>query len=109
MEPADILTVYDRYQRREVTHPTMRLEVVSGIVRQINEVGTTSTVIFSDLPPADLDDAVQAQIAYFSRIGHELEWKVYTHDRPADLRDRLAVHGFVAADPEALMVLDLEA
>jgi GNAT superfamily N-acetyltransferase len=109
MDPADILALYDRYQRREVTHPTMRREVVDGVVRQINEAGTSSTIIFSDLAPADLDHAIQTQIAYFSRLGHELEWKVYTHDRPPDLRERLAAHEVVAADPEALMVLDLEA
>jgi GNAT superfamily N-acetyltransferase len=35
-------------------------------------------------------------------------WKVYDHDRPADLRQRLAARGLVVEDPEALVVLDLE-
>ena len=109
MLPSEILELFDRDQRREVTHPAMRREAVGGVVRQINEAGRSSTIIYSDLDPGGLDDAVQAQIAYFSRIGHELEWKVYTHDRPADLRERLAAYGFTAGDPEALMVLDLEA
>ncbi len=109
MEADDLLALFDRYQRREVAYPTMRREVADGVARQINTAGGTSTIIFSDLSPTDLDDAIEAEIAYFSRLGHELEWKAYTHDRPADLRERLAAHGFAIADPEALMALDLEA
>ena len=45
--------------------------------------------------------------AFFGPRG-KVEWKVYAHDEPADLRDRLVANGFEAEEPEALMVLHLE-
>jgi hypothetical protein len=45
--------------------------------------------------------------AYFAKLGHELEWKAYSHDSPADLIGRLRAHGFVIDELEAIVVLDL--
>jgi GNAT superfamily N-acetyltransferase len=44
--------------------------------------------------------------AYFGSLG-KVEWKVFAHDQPPDLRQRLVDHGFEVEEPEAVMVLDL--
>jgi hypothetical protein len=41
-------------------------------------------------------------------IRQGFEWKVYDHDEPPDLKERLAAHGFTVEEAEAIMVLDLE-
>ncbi len=51
--------------------------------------------------------AVRVQAEYFRQRGLPLEWKVYAHDRPANLSAALDAAGFAAAEPETLMVLDL--
>jgi GNAT superfamily N-acetyltransferase len=65
-------------------------------------------LIYSRLDPHAVDAAIEEQIAYFERLGREFEWKVYSHDLPDDLKERLARRGFETEDEEALVVLDLE-
>lgn len=55
-----------------------------------------------------MDAAIEETVAFFSAQGSSFEWKVYDHDQPADMRQRLAARGFVIEPPEALLVLDLE-
>ena len=50
---------------------------------------------------------IRDEVAYFDDLGHDLEWKLYAHDTPANLGDLLVAHSFVAEDPEAIMVLDV--
>ncbi|HWQ08565.1 MAG TPA: GNAT family N-acetyltransferase, partial [Holophaga sp.] len=38
----------------------------------------------------------------------DFEWKLYGHDTPDDLRQRLLAHGLEAEPPESLLVLDLQ-
>src|SRR5690606_24536833 len=54
------------------------------------------------------DEVIREQIAYFEGIGQDFEWKLYDHDSPPDLKDRLVAHGFEVEEPEALLVLDLK-
>src|SRR5205823_5221619 len=49
------------------------------------------------------------QIAYFESLGHEFEWKVFSHDRPSDMVERLRLRGFDIDEPEAIVVLDIDA
>lgn len=55
----------------------------------------------------DVDGAIARQVEHFRRLRHAFEWKLYDHDRPADLPARLARAGFVAGGPETLVVLEL--
>lgn len=64
-------------------------------------------VVYSQLASADVDAVIEEQIAYFSALGFNFEWKWYSHDEPPDLPDRLIAHGFEPEDPESLMVFDL--
>ena len=52
-------------------------------------------VIFSRLEAANVDEINREQVAYFEGLGQDFEWKVYDYDRPSDLKDRLAAHGFI--------------
>jgi GNAT superfamily N-acetyltransferase len=63
------------------------------------------------LDEATADETIDKEIAYFKRLGlaDHFEWKVFGYDAPADLKDRLAARGFVAEDPDAVLILDLSA
>jgi GNAT superfamily N-acetyltransferase len=63
----------------------------------------------SDLRGVDLEAAVREQVAYFASIGHDLEWKVFAHDTPAELADSLVALGFIAEPEETIVYLDLSA
>ncbi|SCL29456.1 Acetyltransferase (GNAT) domain-containing protein [Micromonospora nigra] len=51
-----------------------------------------------------LDALIDRQVAAFRARGEAVEWKLYAHDEPADLPDRLRAAGFVPEDEETVMV-----
>jgi GNAT superfamily N-acetyltransferase len=108
MDRAELLKIFDREQRMEWTAPNSRREQSGGVVRNIIPSENSGFISYSALDQASVDAEIEAQIDYFRGLGYDFEWKVYDHDRPADLRQRLAAHGLVIEDPEALVVLDLE-
>lgn len=108
MSLAALRELYDADQRRGVEYAGTRREEGPGVVRLIDLAGEQGVVIFSALDEATADGAIAAEKGYFERLGQDLEWKLYSHDRPADLRERLAVQGFEIDEAEAIMVLDLE-
>ena len=62
---------------------------------------------YSSLDETCADAEIDTQVAYFQSQGMPLSWKVFDHDRPSDLRQRLAAHGFTLEKPNALMILDM--
>jgi hypothetical protein len=102
-----ILALYDREQRIEIEPPGTRREVDDGIVRLIDLNAHRSCIVYSCLTEERISGGIQREVDRFEKLGHDFEWKVYSHDTPADLKDRLAARGFVAEETEAIMVLDL--
>jgi GNAT superfamily N-acetyltransferase len=111
MNADQILALYDKEQRREVEYFDVRRQVTPHVVRLVSlweKEDTGGAVIYSRLNEANVEDVIHAEIAYFESIGHDFEWKVYDHDTPADLKERLLAHGFEAEEPEAIVALDLQ-
>jgi GNAT superfamily N-acetyltransferase len=106
----DLLAAFDRRLRAtaEPDEPGARIERTGGVLRQ---VGATPSdwhgIVHSDLDAATADAAIQAQIAYFRTLGADFEWKLYSHDRPADLATRLHAAGFTPDAPETLFVAEI--
>lgn len=107
MDTKTILALYDEEQRINVTFPGVRKEFHPHVIRYISEAGDLHFILYSQLEGANVDAVIAEEQAYFGPLG-EVEWKVYAHDRPADLRGRLGTHGFAIGEPEAIMVLDLK-
>jgi hypothetical protein len=109
MDRFQMIDLYDRDQRIQVEYPDMRREATPHVVRHIDTAGTGGgVVIFSRLEAANADELIREQVSYFEGLGQDFEWKVYDYDRPLDLKDRLAAHGFIIEEAEAIMVLDLQ-
>lgn len=109
MKSGDILHLYDAELRRKVEITRMRREELPGVVRYIEEGNQGGFVSWAEMTKANADQVIDEQIAYFTGLVPEFEWKTYGHDQPPDLGKRLANKGFTATDPEALLVMDLEA
>ncbi|HEX6303355.1 MAG TPA: GNAT family N-acetyltransferase [Anaerolineales bacterium] len=109
MNTSQLIALFDQDQRIDVEYPDMRREVTPNVVRHINTSGAgEGMIIYSGLNETNADDVIREQVDYFESIGQDFEWKVYGHDKPPDLKDRLRSYGFTVEDVEAIMVLDLK-
>lgn len=108
METQKILTLFDKEQRIEIEYPDMEKHVLPHVVRFVRPAPGMSFVLYSNVNEETVDAVIEEQIAYFSANGQPFEWKVYAHDQPADLKERLVTYGFEAEDVDAIMVLDVE-
>jgi GNAT superfamily N-acetyltransferase len=112
MQPEGLRALYDQDQRFNVTYPDTRREVVNDvIVRHVQTTGRQlGWILWSHLDADTADTVIDEQLAYFKGLGREFEWKVFSHDQPADLTARLAARGFELREPaDAIMVLDMHA
>lgn len=64
-------------------------------------------ISFSSLPDDIADVIIAEQAAHYRGLATEVEWKVYQHDSPSDLLQRVKRHGFKAGPRETVLVLDL--
>ncbi|MBC7810460.1 MAG: N-acetyltransferase [Burkholderiales bacterium] len=100
--------IYDQEQRMDVIYPDTERMVVPDVVRMIDRAGHEGMVLHSSLTDDNIDAIIEREIAYFTSIGQGFEWKVFEHDYPADLKERLGARGFIIEDEEAILMLDLE-
>jgi GNAT superfamily N-acetyltransferase len=106
MDHATVLALYDRDMRENARPegPGARVERAGAVVRHVSGAQGWNAVLWSDLDAAGADRAIGEQIAYFTGLGRDFEWKLYGHDRPADLGARLTAAGFRAEPEETLMI-----
>lgn len=107
MDDTELLGLFDRQLRREFRgeHPDDLVENSGRVIRHIAAGdGGWCGVIWSDLDEQTADSEIAAQVEHFTALGREFEWKLYEHDRPADLGERLVKAGFRADERESLMM-----
>ncbi|XUL93179.1 GNAT family N-acetyltransferase [Streptomyces galilaeus] len=106
MDHALVLALHDRdlRERARPDGPGARVERTGGVVRQVADADGWNGVLWTDLDETDADAAIAEQIAYFTGLGREFEWKLYGHDLPKDLGQRLTAAGFTAEPQESLMI-----
>ena len=92
METEAILALYDLEQRINIEYPGVRKERRPQVIRYVSETGSLHFILYSRLSGADVEAVIAEEQAYFGPLG-EVEWKVYAHDQPADLRQRLVARG----------------
>jgi len=106
MKGREFLRLIDEH-RQSTTIPGFRRERTIETCRQIDAEGVHSIVLHSRLLPADADRIIEREIGHFRSLGHSFEWKVFEHDTPADLRERLVARGFMIEETQAVLALDL--
>ena len=95
------------HERRHLAYAGEVLEQFPALTRARSTDGASHRIAWSALAPDTADAAIAAEIEHHRRLGVAFEWKLYAHDAPANLRDRLRVHGFSIGPREAVMVFDL--
>lgn len=65
-------------------------------------------ISFSSLANDVADAVIGEEAAHYREQGAHVEWKVYRHDSPPDLLERVERHGFTPGPPETVLVLDLQ-
>lgn len=106
MDHAAVLALYDRDMREgaQPDGPGARIERVGGVVRQVADAQGWNGVVWSDLDDARADEAIAEQIRHYGSLGRTFEWKLYGHDLPIDLGQRLRAAGFTPEPEETLMI-----
>ncbi|MCX5555091.1 GNAT family N-acetyltransferase [Streptomyces sp. NBC_00038] len=109
MDHVAVLALFDRDMREGARPdaPGARIEHVGKVVRQVGTERGWSGVTWSDLDEAIADEVIAEQIRYFTGLGREFEWKLYGHDQPEDLGQRLRDAGLTAQPEETLMIAEL--
>ncbi|MFJ3445858.1 GNAT family N-acetyltransferase [Streptomyces sp. NPDC086081] len=107
MDHAALLALFDR-DLREGARPDgpgdARVERAGAVVRQTACAPGWNGVLWSALDEDTVDAAIAEQVGHYTARGLEFEWKLYGHDRPADLGRRLRAAGFTPEPPETLML-----
>ncbi|MFJ5553198.1 GNAT family N-acetyltransferase [Streptomyces sp. NPDC093225] len=84
------------------------VEATGRVVRQTSPPPGWNAVLWSDLDGTTADAEIAAQVAHYAALdggaGRPFEWKLYSHDGPADLGARLAAAGLEPGEPETMMV-----
>ena len=114
MDRDELLTLFDRQVRFEAIEARYAHEPWPADAPRVmrdwpRDEARWGWVIWSDLDAETADAAIQAQIDFFRARGQSFEWKLFGHDRPADLGARLLRHGFTREEDETVMACDLHA
>jgi len=92
---------------RRTFSPDGVIEVLPLVTRQRSADGRQHCIISSSLTLDNVDSVIAEQIAHYRAMGAGVEWKVYAHDKPADLLQRLSRKSFEIGPMETVLVLDL--
>lgn len=112
MNARQLLAAYDAQLRTDAETPSARTVTRIGPLRLVTFDGGRGFVTYADLAGADAAqigawvEQVQAHFRADPDIT-QVEWKSRGHDRAPGLHEALTTAGFVAAEPESIMLGDL--
>ena len=101
-----ILARFDR-ERRHLPRDGQVIQVLPTLTRLGDAGGLWRLVAWSSLDEATADEAITQEIDHHCRLGVSFEWKLYGHDAPSDMIERLRRRGFAIGEREAVLVFDL--
>lgn len=103
----DLLNKYHKELRVHAQTTGFRREETAHVVRHISEYDDRGFILASELKEKNAKTVIKAEKEYFKQIGQSFEWKLFSYDSPANLKDLLVEEGFEEDEEEALLVLDL--
>jgi hypothetical protein len=103
------LAAYDEQLRTDAETPNATAVTALGPLRLVTFAGGRGFVTYQDLGGADADAIarlVGAALAHYQADPEitQVEWKTRAHDRAPGLHQSLLDHGFVAEEPESIMI-----
>ncbi|MGZ4637543.1 MAG: GNAT family N-acetyltransferase [Actinomycetes bacterium] len=97
---ADDLVSLDR-DRRAAGEPSAH----GHLVREHSPDGAECRIAYSHCTAEEIDGVIRDEVLRADSGGYTLEWKLYGHDTPPGLADRLLAAGFEPNDEESVLVL----
>lgn len=109
MDHVAVLALFDRDMREgaQPDGPGAHVERDGRVVRQVAAEHGWNGVVWSDLDETNADKAIADQVAHYTGLDREFEWKLYGHDLPFDLGQRLRSAGFTPEPEETLMIAEV--
>lgn len=103
-----VLEALDDQLRNRVNHGLNgeTIERAGAVIRCLGPADGWSGIVWSEVDESTADAVIADQLAYFAVHDRPFEWKFYSHDRPADLAERLHAAGLVAEPAEAVLVAE---
>jgi hypothetical protein len=95
------------HERRSLRRDGEGLELRPSVTRIWAADGSHRSVTWSSLSADSADAVIAEEVGHHRRLGKPFEWKLYGHDGPPDLLDRLRRHGFTIGPKESVLVYDL--
>ena len=108
MTPSELLAVYDETLRRNASVAGCVREQTAQSSRYSTASGSLRYVMWHQFSAADTDRCIVEEVSAATGRVTALMWKVYGHDAPTNLGERLLAHGFSDHDPCALMASRVE-
>lgn len=111
MDGPAILAMFDAQMRADPPPETgvERVWARDAAGAVLRTVGAYNFIGWWEIAPDRAAAVAAREAAFFRQLGQEVEWKVFSHDRPAGLGAVLSAAGFVADEPETFLVFDLAA
>jgi len=107
---AATLETYDHNERRHavMVAPGYRLDWNGAVLTMTGPDAEpwSNGIIYSDLDTNTADAMIAAQVQYFKTLRRGFEWKLFDHDEPWDLAERLRRAGSRPEPAETLVVRD---
>lgn len=102
-ESTALLTLYDETMRRNARVAGCAREQTAQSSRYSTASGSLRYLMWHQFSAAETDRCITEEITAATGRVKALMWKVYGHDAPLSLGERLLAHGFKDHDPCALM------
>jgi hypothetical protein len=106
MDVSAVLSELDR-ERRGSFPGDATGEILPDVTRARGREGSWHCIEYSRLDEASAERVIEEQVAYYTSLAADVEWKLYSHDTPFDLRARLERAGFEVGARESVVVIDL--
>jgi hypothetical protein len=95
-------------ERLDRERASMGTRSSTGVRTAFSHDGTCCAVVDGGCCENSIGWVIREEIARADAQGYTIDWKVYGHDRPSDLRARLLAAGFEPEPTEQLLVLGLD-
>lgn len=108
MDNKELIALFHKELREEAEVQGYTREKTEHVVRHVSQFGERGFILASNVNEGNAKAVIQNQLGYFKNLKQNFEWKVYSYDKPDNLKDILEQEGFTIGDPEALMVMKLD-
>ncbi|MFE6169711.1 GNAT family N-acetyltransferase [Viridibacillus arvi] len=108
MNKNELISLFHKELRQEARTQSYLREETEHVVRHISQFGESGFIVASNVNEDNVRTIIKHELNYFSDLGQDFEWKVYSYDKPDSLKDILEQEGFSVDAAEALMVMKLD-